>query len=110
MSLDINHEITATSAEGVATTSGGAHTLVRLNLKEAALRHTGTADEFLATTLLRVIGYAHDEDILKLFYDIQDLKLKEGLPDEELASKILFKDILDGELIVARAETDVHHA
>ena len=30
---------------------GGAHTLVRLNLKEVALRHSGTADEFLATTL-----------------------------------------------------------
>jgi YjjI family glycine radical enzyme len=30
---------------------GGAHTLVRLNLKEATLRHSGTADEFLATTL-----------------------------------------------------------
>ena len=59
--------------------------------------------KFLATTLLRVIGFPHDEDILKLFYDIQDLKLKEGLSEEEVSSKILFKDILDGELIVARA-------
>jgi YjjI family glycine radical enzyme len=30
---------------------GGAHTLVRLNLKEVALRHTGDADSFLAETL-----------------------------------------------------------
>ena len=30
---------------------GGAHTLVRLNLKEVALRHTGDADGFLADTL-----------------------------------------------------------
>jgi YjjI family glycine radical enzyme len=30
---------------------GGAHTLVRLNLKEAALLHTGSAEEFLATAL-----------------------------------------------------------
>ncbi len=30
---------------------GGAHTLVRLNLKEVALRHAGSAEEFLATTL-----------------------------------------------------------
>jgi len=30
---------------------GGAHTLVRLNLKEAVLRHEGSADEFLAATL-----------------------------------------------------------
>ncbi|HEX4981874.1 MAG TPA: glycyl radical enzyme domain-containing protein, partial [Ilumatobacteraceae bacterium] len=30
---------------------GGAHTLVRLNLKEVALRHSGGVDEFLADTL-----------------------------------------------------------
>ncbi len=30
---------------------GGAHTLVRLNLKEVALRHSGTADDFLASAL-----------------------------------------------------------
>jgi DNA-directed RNA polymerase subunit beta len=59
--------------------------------------------KFLATTLLRVIGFPNDEDILKLFYDIQDLKIKESLSEEDLANKILFKDILDGELIVARA-------
>jgi DNA-directed RNA polymerase subunit beta len=59
--------------------------------------------KFLATTLLRVIGFPTDEDILKLFYNLEDLKLKEGLADEELAEKLLFKDLLDGELIVARA-------
>ncbi|TDU64291.1 DNA-directed RNA polymerase subunit beta [Prosthecobacter fusiformis] len=59
--------------------------------------------KFLATTLLRVIGYSHDEDILKLFYNIEDLKLKENLSEEEVSTKLLFKDILDGELIVARA-------
>ena len=59
--------------------------------------------KFLATTLLRVIGYPGDEDILKLFYPIEDLKLKENMPEEEIASKVIFKDVLDGELIVARA-------
>jgi len=59
--------------------------------------------KFLATTLLRVIGYSHDEDILKLFYNIEDMKLKENLSEEEVSAKLLFKDILDGELIVARA-------
>jgi DNA-directed RNA polymerase subunit beta len=59
--------------------------------------------KFLATTLLRVIGYPHDEDILKLFYNIEDLKLKETMNEEEISTKLLFKDILDGELIVARA-------
>ena len=59
--------------------------------------------KFLATTLLRVIGYANDEDILRLFYNIEDLKLKEGMKEEDIATKLLFKDVLDGELIVARA-------
>ncbi|MES2596448.1 MAG: DNA-directed RNA polymerase subunit beta, partial [Verrucomicrobiota bacterium] len=59
--------------------------------------------KFLATTLLRVIGFSTDEEILKLFYSIEDMKLKEGLNEEEIASKLLFRDILDGELIVARA-------
>ncbi|WP_038172743.1 DNA-directed RNA polymerase subunit beta [Verrucomicrobium sp. BvORR106] len=59
--------------------------------------------KFLATTLLRVIGYPGDEDILKLFYPIEDLKLKENMNEEDLAQKVIFRDILDGELIVARA-------
>jgi len=59
--------------------------------------------KFLATTLLRVIGYSKDEDILKLFYNIEDMRLKESISEEEIATKLLFKDILDGELIVARA-------
>ncbi|WP_050030385.1 DNA-directed RNA polymerase subunit beta [Verrucomicrobium sp. BvORR034] len=59
--------------------------------------------KFLATTLLRVIGYPGDEDILKLFYPIEDLKLKETMNEEDLAQKVIFRDILDGELIVARA-------
>lgn len=32
---------------------GGSHTLTRLNLKEVAVRHTGSVDDFLADTLLR---------------------------------------------------------
>jgi YjjI family glycine radical enzyme len=37
---------------------GGAHTLVRLNLKEVALRHEGTSESFLATTLPRYVELA----------------------------------------------------
>jgi DNA-directed RNA polymerase subunit beta len=59
--------------------------------------------KFLATTLLRVIGFPGDEDILRLFYEVQDLKIKDGMSEEEMATKVLIKDVLDGELIVARA-------
>ncbi|MBL9114943.1 MAG: DNA-directed RNA polymerase subunit beta [Verrucomicrobiaceae bacterium] len=59
--------------------------------------------KFLATTLLRVIGFPNDEDILKLFYNLEELKLKESMTEDQLANKVLYQDILDGELIIARA-------
>ena len=34
--------------------------------------------KFLATTFLRALGYGTDEEILKLFYTVEDLKLSEG--------------------------------
>ena len=59
--------------------------------------------KFLATTLLRVIGFPNDEDILKLFYNLEEMKLKETMTEEQLANKVLYQDIMDGELIIARA-------
>ncbi len=56
----VNHPMmVADHGEGYAAVScynslkigGGAHTLVRLNLKEAALRHQGTSETFLAAAL-----------------------------------------------------------
>jgi DNA-directed RNA polymerase subunit beta len=59
--------------------------------------------KFLATTFLRALGHAADEDIVKLFYTISDLKLSENLDEEEIATKVLIADIRDGEITVARA-------
>ncbi len=59
--------------------------------------------KFLATTFLRALGYGSDADIISLFYDIETLKLSEKLDEEEIASKVLINDILDGEITVARA-------
>jgi len=59
--------------------------------------------KFLATTFLRAIGYGSDEDIIKLFYTIEHLKLNEKLEEEEISSKVLIRDIRDGEITVARA-------
>ncbi|OJV08334.1 MAG: DNA-directed RNA polymerase subunit beta, partial [Verrucomicrobia bacterium 61-8] len=59
--------------------------------------------KFLATTFLRALGYPSDEDIIKLFYNILDLKLAENLDEEEIATKVLIEDIRDGEITVARA-------
>ncbi|HEY8901758.1 MAG TPA: DNA-directed RNA polymerase subunit beta [Chthoniobacterales bacterium] len=59
--------------------------------------------KFLATTFLRSLGYGSDSDIIGLFYDIETLKLSEKLDEEEIATKVLIADILDGEITVARA-------
>ncbi|MBE2205092.1 MAG: DNA-directed RNA polymerase subunit beta [Chthoniobacterales bacterium] len=59
--------------------------------------------KFLATTFLRALGHPSDEDIIKLFYTIEDLKLSEKLAEEEISTKVLIADIRDGEITVARA-------
>jgi DNA-directed RNA polymerase subunit beta len=59
--------------------------------------------KFLATTLLRAFGYGSDEEIIKLFYTVETLKLTDSLEEEEIASKVLVSDVLDGEITIARA-------
>ncbi|MEM8954020.1 MAG: DNA-directed RNA polymerase subunit beta [Verrucomicrobiota bacterium] len=59
--------------------------------------------KFLATTFLRAIGFSSDEEILKQFYTIENLKLSEKMDEEALSSKVVFEDILDGETVVAKA-------
>ncbi len=59
--------------------------------------------KFLATTFLRALGYGSDEEIIKLFYTIEKLKLSESLEEEEIATKVLTADVRDGEITVARA-------
>ena len=59
--------------------------------------------KFLATTFLRALGYASDEQIINLFYSIADLKLSDSLDEEEISTKVLIADVRDGEITVARA-------
>ncbi|MDQ3622483.1 MAG: DNA-directed RNA polymerase subunit beta [Verrucomicrobiota bacterium] len=59
--------------------------------------------KFLATTFLRALGYGSDEEIIKLFYKIEKLKLSDSLEEEEIATKVLIADVRDGEITVARA-------
>lgn len=59
--------------------------------------------KFLATTFLRAIGYGSDEEIIKLFYSVEELKLSEKLEDEEISTKVLISDVRDGEITIARA-------
>src|SRR5476649_1770014 len=59
--------------------------------------------KFLATTFLRALGYGTDEEVIKLFYNIETLKLSEKLEEEKLATKVLIAEVRDGETTVARA-------
>ncbi len=58
--------------------------------------------KILATTFLRALGFGSDEEVLKIFYKFEDLKLSESLDEEEIATKVLTADVLDGEITVAR--------
>lgn len=59
--------------------------------------------KFLATTFLRALGYGTDEQIIKLFYTVEDLALSDKLEEEEISTKVLISDVRDGEITVARA-------
>src|SRR2546421_388690 len=51
--------------------------------------------KFLATTFLRALGYGTDEQIIKLFYAIEDLHLSSKLEEEALSTKVLVSDVRD---------------
>ncbi len=61
--------------------------------------------KFLTTTFFRALGYACDADILKLFYEIEDLPLKTAETLEDLQNKVLIEDAVDPDknIVVARA-------
>jgi DNA-directed RNA polymerase subunit beta len=61
--------------------------------------------KFLTTTFFRALGYSSDADILKLFYDIEELSLKEADNLENIQNKVLIEDAIDPDkaIVVARA-------
>jgi DNA-directed RNA polymerase subunit beta len=61
--------------------------------------------KFLTTTFFRALGYGSDADILELFYEIEDLTVKEAEKLEDLQNKVLIEDALDADkgIVVARA-------
>ncbi|RYG17840.1 DNA-directed RNA polymerase subunit beta, partial [bacterium] len=59
--------------------------------------------KFLATTFLRVLGYPTDRDIVGHFYSPESLALNDSMDEGELGHKVPFEDVLDGELVVAKA-------
>src|SRR5687768_4314161 len=61
--------------------------------------------KFLTTTFFRALGYSTDADILKLFYEIEDLSIKQAEGLEDIQNKVLIEDAIDPDkgIVVARA-------
>jgi DNA-directed RNA polymerase subunit beta len=61
--------------------------------------------KFLTTTFFRALGYSSDADILKLFYDIEELSVKEAEGLDDIQNKVLIEDAIDQDkgIVVARA-------
>jgi DNA-directed RNA polymerase subunit beta len=61
--------------------------------------------KFLTTTFFRSLGYSSDADILKLFYDIEELTIRQAEGLEDLQNKVLIEDAVDSDkgIVVARA-------
>ncbi len=61
--------------------------------------------KFLTTTFFRALGYGTDADILKLFYDIEELSVKDAEKLEDIQNKVLVEDADDNDkgIVVARA-------
>jgi DNA-directed RNA polymerase subunit beta len=61
--------------------------------------------KFLTTTFFRALGYGTDADILKLFYEIESLGVKDAEKLEDIQNKVLIEDAVDADknIVVARA-------
>lgn len=62
--------------------------------------------KFLITTFLRALGYSSNEEILSLFYQIEDFELNANLDEEVISYKVLINEVRDTanqDLVVARA-------
>ncbi|MCP5487343.1 MAG: DNA-directed RNA polymerase subunit beta [Verrucomicrobia bacterium] len=68
------------------------------------LDRTRRRRKFLASTFLRALGYDSDDDILSLFYPLEEVTLSGSKTDEEWAVYVLREDIIDAATssIVAR--------
>jgi len=61
--------------------------------------------KFLTTTFFRALGYSSDADVLKLFYDIEELSVKAAENLDDIQNKVLIEDAVDQDksIVVARA-------
>jgi DNA-directed RNA polymerase subunit beta len=59
------------------------------------LDRTRRRRKFLASTFLRALGFDSDDELLSIFYTLEDLDLKGSPSDEDLANRVLREDAID---------------
>jgi DNA-directed RNA polymerase subunit beta len=61
--------------------------------------------KFLLTTLLRAMGYSSDAEILNLFYELDEITVKDALKRDSVSNLVLTEDIVDADkgVVLARA-------
>src|SRR5213594_769574 len=61
--------------------------------------------KFLTTTFFRALAYSSDADVLKLFYDIEELTVRAAENLDDIQNKVLIEDAIDQDkgIVVARA-------
>ena len=59
------------------------------------LDRTRRRRKFLASTFLRALGFDTDDDILSIFYTLEDLALKGSPSDDDLQNRVLREDAID---------------
>jgi YjjI family glycine radical enzyme len=88
MVRDLGEDYAAVSCYNSLKVGGGSHTLVRLNLKEAALQHRGSPEEFLTGTLPRYVALTTEVIESRIRYLVDEARFfehdflaREGLID-----------------------------
>ena len=51
--------------------------------------------KFLATTLLRALGYGTDDELLSLYYRFERISLKKDIAEDDIVNKVFREDIID---------------
>jgi YjjI family glycine radical enzyme len=88
MVRDLGEEYAAVSCYNSLKIGGGSHTLVRLNLKEAAAQHEGSVEDFMSRTLPYYVGLNAELIEARIRYLVEEARFfehdflaKEGLID-----------------------------
>ncbi len=64
--------------------------------------------KFLITTLLRALGHSSDQELMKLFYEVEDMSVKRALNLETISNYVLAEPVTDpekGKVLLKQYET-----